>query len=323
MKVKLIKVTMKKMPGYVDPIGNIKGKPGTMNPRIKHVLDQIASVKVTGEFLEKRGADLGVHALNTLGGVKVASYDYEKYKAEMIMDYYEMMKNSAKTPEEKNVANLFTPPSKEQVKTYNQGAKVLASSLGKNADVRWTLVEPTKISDRFTKEDLERREKIRKELESKGKINKKVEKKVEEKVEEIERRFVETNVVNVIDGDTISVNIKSKDGDVSTVRMLLIDTPETVSPDKPVMPFGKEASEYANKMLSGKNVKLYYDTENIEYDKYGRILAYVHVGDVDFNKSQLEKGYAKLSFIDDKYSKVDEYKEVQKKHIMMIRGFGV
>ena len=275
------------MPGYVDPVGNLKGKPGTMSPRIKYLLDQMASVKVAGEFLEKRGADLGVHALNTLGGIKTASYDYEKYKAEMIEEYYSKVKKGVKTKDEEHVVQLYTPPSSNQVKTYVAGSEVLKKEIKKdgvkNPDVRWTLLQ-TNLADAKNSAD-----------------------------EKSKSRFIESKVVRVIDGDTIDIELKNYKGENTGVRMLLIDTPETVSPNKPVMPFGKEASDYAKKILTGKDVKLYYDTLNMEYDIYGRLLAYVHVGDLDYNKSVLKEGLAKVSYVSDDLKRTEEYREVQKK----------
>ena len=74
------------MPGYLDPIGNIKGEPKQMSPKVKHVLNQIASLQAMGKFAEKKGFDRAVHGINTLGGVKVVSYDYDKYKHYQLRD---------------------------------------------------------------------------------------------------------------------------------------------------------------------------------------------------------------------------------------------
>lgn len=63
------------------------------------------------------------------------------------------------------------------------------------------------------------------------------------------------------------------DGKRTRVRLLGIDTPETVHPRKPVEKFGKEASEFARKTLEGKSVWITFDNEPI--DHYGRRLAYI------------------------------------------------
>lgn len=76
-------------------------------------------------------------------------------------------------------------------------------------------------------------------------------------------------VEKVIDGDTIVV-----EGGKS-VRLIGIDTPETVDPKRPVGCFGKEASDETKGLLSGKVVILQKDVS--ETDKYGRLLRYVYL----------------------------------------------
>lgn len=99
----------------------------------------------------------------------------------------------------------------------------------------------------------------------------------------------EATVARVIDGDTI----KLRSGE--TVRLIGIDTPETVHPTKPVEKFGREATIFTRRMLEGKKVRLEYDDANAAIDhrdKYGRLLAYVSVDDVDFNAEIIKQGYA-------------------------------
>jgi endonuclease YncB( thermonuclease family) len=79
-------------------------------------------------------------------------------------------------------------------------------------------------------------------------------------------------VVSVTDGDTIVVRVRGRD---EHVRLIGIDTPETVAPTKPVMCFGKEAShETASLLPPGTPVQLVRDVE--PRDDYGRLLAYVY-----------------------------------------------
>lgn len=106
-----------------------------------------------------------------------------------------------------------------------------------------------------------------------------------------------------------------------SVRLLLIDTPETVHPDKPVQPFGKEASNYAKSLMpEGSNVQLELDIS--ERDKYGRLLAYVWANGKMVNKLLLEKGLARVAYIyapNTRY--VDEFYEIQKK--AQQKGIGI
>jgi len=81
---------------------------------------------------------------------------------------------------------------------------------------------------------------------------------------------VQTIISNVVDGDTVDVTI---DGRKVRIRLLGIDTPETVHPRKPIEKFGKEASDYTKKTLEGKTVWLTFDFDPI--DIYGRRLAYI------------------------------------------------
>jgi len=91
----------------------------------------------------------------------------------------------------------------------------------------------------------------------------------------------------VIDGDTIAVE---KNGKKEKVRLIGVDTPETVHPSKPVEYFGKEASEFTRKKVEGKRVRLEYDWQS--RDKYGRLLAYVYIEDGTFlNAEIIRQGY--------------------------------
>ena len=98
-------------------------------------------------------------------------------------------------------------------------------------------------------------------------------------------------VTQVVDGDTIHVGRGWRN---TTVRLLGVDTPETVHPDKPVEFFGPEASEFTKKSLKGKKVHLEFEHLN-QMDKYGRLLAYVYLSDGSlFNAELIKRGYARV-----------------------------
>jgi micrococcal nuclease len=80
-------------------------------------------------------------------------------------------------------------------------------------------------------------------------------------------------VVRVIDGDTIVVRLGGAEEDV---RLIGVDTPETVKPDTPVQCFGERASHFTKRLLEGRRVRLTFGLER--HDVYGRSLAYVHLG---------------------------------------------
>jgi len=77
-------------------------------------------------------------------------------------------------------------------------------------------------------------------------------------------------VTRVIDGDTVVV---LSDSEEFIVRMIGVDTPETVHPRKAVQAYGKEASEFTRQAIEGKPVWLEFDVSRV--DRYGRVLAYI------------------------------------------------
>lgn len=78
-------------------------------------------------------------------------------------------------------------------------------------------------------------------------------------------------VIRIVDGDTIKIR---RDGSRDTVRLIGIDTPESVKPGTPVECFAKEASREATRLLDGERVNLVLDRE--PRDRYDRLLAYVY-----------------------------------------------
>ena len=98
-------------------------------------------------------------------------------------------------------------------------------------------------------------------------------------------------VTKVVDGDTIDVRFDI--GDVARVRLLGVNTPETVDPRKPVECFGKEASAFTKSTLEGKLVRLDADPQADERDVYGRLLRNVTLADgTDVNALLVQQGYA-------------------------------
>jgi micrococcal nuclease len=95
-------------------------------------------------------------------------------------------------------------------------------------------------------------------------------------------------VSRVVDGDT--VEISPAINGVEDVRLIGVDTPETVDPGEEVEPYGPQASAFATRELTGHRVRLGFDEERI--DQYGRLLGYVYVGGSMFNEELVRKGYA-------------------------------
>lgn len=80
-------------------------------------------------------------------------------------------------------------------------------------------------------------------------------------------------VTRVVDGDTVVVSIEGKE---TKVRLIGVDTPETVHPQKPVEAYGKEASSFLKNLLEGESVHLEYESGPSRLDKHGRTLAYLY-----------------------------------------------
>lgn len=125
-------------------------------------------------------------------------------------------------------------------------------------------------------------------------------------------QFAELNkykVESVVDGDTFKINYN---GTSTKVRLIGVDTPESVSPNKKKNnSYGKEASNYTKERLEGKTVYLEFDVQ--QTDKYGRLLAYVYLDDgTMFNKELLEKGYAQIATYPPNVKYVDEFTQIQK-----------
>jgi micrococcal nuclease len=112
--------------------------------------------------------------------------------------------------------------------------------------------------------------------------------------------YEEATVRRVVDGDTIDVLITGRVegpgagltqvGRTYRVRLLGIDTPETVKPNTPVQCYGHQASAATTALLQGQSVRLVKDVE--ETDQYGRLLRYVYFGDEMANARLVANGYA-------------------------------
>lgn len=98
------------------------------------------------------------------------------------------------------------------------------------------------------------------------------------------------SVVKVVDGDTADVSLN---GQTVRVRLIGINTPETVDPRSPVECFGKEASNKAHTLLDGQTVYLEADSSQDDKDTYGRSLRYFWLADGrSFNYEMIAQGYA-------------------------------
>lgn len=126
-------------------------------------------------------------------------------------------------------------------------------------------------------------------------------------------------VTRVVDGDTMEVRFA--DGEEDTVRLIGVDTPETrlgdVSPDEyegipdtraardHLYNWGQQADQYATNELEGREVRVVIDGEGDRRGSFGRLLAYIYVGEENFNLRLLEEGYARV--YDSSFSLRDDF----------------
>lgn len=124
-----------------------------------------------------------------------------------------------------------------------------------------------------------------------GSINPEPEKQPATASAQVQKEFL---VTKVIDGDTIEIKSGTQ---ISKVRLIGIDTPETVDPRRPVGCFGKKASAETKRLIEGKNVILTKDIS--ETDKYNRLLRYVYLPmgngeNLFINDYMIRQGFAKI-----------------------------
>lgn len=106
-------------------------------------------------------------------------------------------------------------------------------------------------------------------------------------------RYIEALVTGVADGDTFDIAYKSKE---YKVRLLDVDTPESVKPGVQVQPYGKEASDFTQKQVLKQRVKLVFEKDL--RDRYGRLLAHVFLEDGSYlNAILVRNGYARIEFV--------------------------
>ncbi|NNU89738.1 thermonuclease family protein [Anoxybacillus sp. CHMUD] len=137
-----------------------------------------------------------------------------------------------------------------------------------------------------------------------------------------EKTFV-TTVEYVVDGDTVKIK---KDGEIVTVRLLNIDTPETY---REKQAYGEEAKQFAKDVLLHKKVTVELSAKEQPYDRYGRLLAYIWLEDGTLYQEKIvQEGFARVAYVfepDTKYAKklykVQEKAKKAKKRIWSVDGY--
>ena len=116
-------------------------------------------------------------------------------------------------------------------------------------------------------------------------------------------------VVRVVDGDTVRVD---RGGEEIVVRLIGLDTPETVAADRPVECFGPEASARTKDLVEGGEVWLEYDEVSGLTDKYDRTLAFVWLdSNTMLNEVLVAEGYAEEVTYTDGYAHQADFRAAE------------
>lgn len=119
-------------------------------------------------------------------------------------------------------------------------------------------------------------------------------------------------VERVVDGDTVVLDGGER------VRLLGINTPESVDPRRPVQYFGKEASKFLKTLAEGRRVRLEYDQDRS--DRYGRTLAYLYLDDGTFvNAEIVRQGYG-FAFTRYPFRHMEEFRRLEREAREQGRG---
>lgn len=127
-------------------------------------------------------------------------------------------------------------------------------------------------------------------------------------------------VIRVADGDTVEIE---RQGRTVTVRLIGIDTPETVHPTEPVQCFGPQASRFAVRQLLDESVALEYDRSQGRTDYYGRTLAYVWTTagrPALFNEQVIKRGFGSEYTYDNAYAWQAEFRRAEVRAQQSNRG---
>lgn len=115
-------------------------------------------------------------------------------------------------------------------------------------------------------------------------------------------------VVSVSDGDTFTV---ATDSGQEIIRLIGVDTPETVKPNSPVECYGKAASDFAKTTLYGQTVRLEADPINQNRDRYNRLLRYAYLPDGSLlNATIISQGYG-FAYLSFPFTKAEDFRQLQ------------
>ena len=122
-------------------------------------------------------------------------------------------------------------------------------------------------------------------------------------------------VTKIVDGDTIYVS-----GIDTRIRLIGINTPETVSSSTPVQCYGPEASHYLENLILGKYVGLESDPAAGDLDRYNRPLRYVYYNGENVNYNIIYNGYGYEASYGSDYKYSDQFISAEQDAKENLRG---
>ncbi|GHU38658.1 hypothetical protein FACS1894190_00720 [Spirochaetia bacterium] len=126
-------------------------------------------------------------------------------------------------------------------------------------------------------------------------------------------RMLPAKVIRHIDGDTVELQFENPPSIIKKtekIRMIGVDTPETLHPKKEVQYFGKEASDFTKKRLLNKDVFIALDWDT--RDKYDRLLAYIYMNDGSCHNAELIKNGFAAAYTHFPFQFLDEFRLLEK-----------
>lgn len=215
---------------------------------------------------------------------------------------------TVKTAQEISEDNEANPEDAKQAEEERLAAEKEKQAAEKKAE------EEQAQAEKEAKEKAEREEKEQAEKEKQEKLA--AEKEAKEKAEAEKQAEEESSAMEgltavelyrVVDGDT--VHVIDSDNNMLKLRLLLIDTPETVHPNKPVEAFGPEASARMTELMnSAEELHIEYD-KGAETDHYGRHLVYLYADGVSVHEVLLEEGLARVGYIYEQQRYLADFRE--------------
>ena len=127
-------------------------------------------------------------------------------------------------------------------------------------------------------------------------------------------------VDRVVDGDTISVIMHDALATPEMLRLIGVDTPETVHPAMPIQFFGPEATIFVNNLCNGEPVKLHLQRDRPRRGSYGRLLVYVELPDGSILNELILQGGFGYSYTKYSHANTDRYNDIERSARIAKRG---